>query len=189
EPALCLSAVSSVARGGGARIVRSPDGETFSPVGEPGLGNPNVASFRSLVVFDGWLWCAPTGEGTTWNTVSRPIVLRTRDPARGEWEVACEPGFGDPTNAGVFELGVFDGRLYAGTFNHHGGYRVWRTPPTGAAPPRWERVLDHGANRGPANEMAMSMCEFGGALYIGSGIQNGGYDRNNYIGPAAAELV
>jgi hypothetical protein len=39
------------------------------------------------------------------------------------------------------------------------------------------------------NEMAMSMCVFNNALYVGSGIQNGGYDRTYRIGPAAPELI
>jgi len=33
------------------------------------------------------------------------------------------------------------------------------------------------------------MCAFGDALYVGTGIQNGGYDRVHRVGPAAAELI
>jgi hypothetical protein len=35
----------------------------------------------------------------------------------------------------------------------------------------------------------LSMCVFNNALYIGSGIQGGGIDKANKIGPAPAELV
>jgi nucleoside-diphosphate-sugar epimerase len=189
RPALYVSSVSSVSRGTGARILRSLDGRRFKAVSEPGLGNPNVSSFRSLTEFDGRLYLAPAGEGTTWNTVAKPIILRSDDPASGGWEVACLPGFGSPTNSGIFELQVFDGHLYAGTFNAVEGYQVWKTPPTGAGPCRWTKVVECGAHRGPNNEMAMSMCPFEGALYVGSGLQNGGYDRHNLIGPAAAELI
>ena len=189
RPALYVSSVSSVSRGTGARILRSLDGRRFKAVAEPGLGNPKVSSFRSLTEFDGRLYVAPAGEGTTWNTVASPIVLRSGDPGWGAWEVACPPGFGSPSNSGIFELQVFDGHLYAGTFNAVEGYQVWKTPPTGVDPCRWTKVVECGAHRGPHNEMAMSMCAFDGALYVGSGLQNGGYDRHNLIGPAAAELI
>jgi len=188
-PALYVSCLSSVARGTGARILRSEDGVAFDPVGEPGLGNPNVATFRSLVAFDDHLFVAPAGEGTTWNVTRAPMILRSADPVRGEWTPACVPGFGDPTNDGIFELEVFDHHLYAGTFNHALGYQIWKTPATGAEPCRWTKVLERGAYRGSLNEMAMSMCEFNGALYVGSGLQNGGYDRTYRIGPAAGELI
>ena len=189
SPALYVSSISSVARGTGARILRSPDGKRFEPVGEPGLGNPRVSSFRTLVSFDGSLYVAPTGEGTRWNTVSNAVLLRSDDPATGKWEEACTPGFGDPTNGAIFELAAFDGCLYAGTFNAVQGFQLWRMPGRGEAPRRWSRVIARGAERGNSNEMVLSMCAFRGALYVGTGIQNGGYDRSNGIGPAAAELL
>jgi len=187
--ALYVSCLSSVSRGSGARILRSEDGLAFHPVGEPGLGNANISTFRSLVAFDDHLFVAPAGEGTTWNVTRAPTVLRSNDPARGEWTQACVAGFGDPTNGGIFELEVFNNHLYAATFNHSLGYQIWKTPATGKAPCRWRKVLERGAYRGSLNEMAMSMCEFNGALYVGSGLQNGGYDRTYRIGPAAGELI
>jgi hypothetical protein len=33
------------------------------------------------------------------------------------------------------------------------------------------------------------MAAFNGALYLGTGIQNGGYDRTNNIGPAGGEVI
>ncbi len=48
-PALYVSAMSSVSRGTGARILRSADGALFKTVSEPGLGNPNISTFRSLI--------------------------------------------------------------------------------------------------------------------------------------------
>jgi len=188
-PALYVSCLSSVARGTGARLLRSEEGTEFVPVGAPGLGNPNVSTFRSLVAFDDHLFVAPAGEGTTWNVTRAATILRSPDPAHGEWTQACVAGFGDPTNAGIFELAVFDGHLYAGTFNHSLGHQIWKTPATGPAPCRWTKVLERGAFRGSLNEMAMSMCPFDGALYVGTGVQNGGYDRTYRIGPAAGELI
>src|SRR5581483_8569205 len=50
-------------------------------------------------------------------------------------------------------------------------------------------VLTNGAYRGNLNELAISMCPFDGALYVGTAIQNGGYDRAYKVGPAAPELI
>jgi hypothetical protein len=42
---------------------------------------------------------------------------------------------------------------------------------------------------GGLNQAAVSMIGFRDALYVGTGIQNGGYDWRNKIGPAAAEII
>jgi nucleoside-diphosphate-sugar epimerase len=189
EPALYVSCMSTVLRGTAARILRSVDGEHFSPVSEPGLGNPNISTFRSLIAFDNHLFVPPTGEGITFNTNKASVILRSADPVEGQWELACEPGFGDATNNGIFELEVFNDHLYAGTFNPFQGYQIWKTPMTGTAPCCWTKVMERGAYRGQLNEIAMSMCPFNGALYVGSAIQNGGYDHNNMVGPASGEII
>jgi len=188
-PALYVGSISTVLRGCAARLLRSTDGESFDPVGEPGLGNPQVSTLRAMTGFDDHLWVPPAGQGITLNSNSASMIMRSDDPAAGPWQEACEPGFGDATNTGVFELCTFAGHLYAGTFNAEHGYQIWKTPATGRHQPRWTRVVADGAGRGPHNEIAMSMCVFGDALYVGSGIQNGGYDRVSRIGPAASELI
>jgi nucleoside-diphosphate-sugar epimerase len=188
RPALYVGSISTVLRGCAARLLRSDDGTTFEPVGEPGLGNKNVSTLRAMVGFDHHLYVPPAGEGITLNSNKASVIMRSADPAGGRWEAACPPGFDDPTNMGVFEMAEFEGHLYAGTFNEQ-GYQVWKTPATGDAPNQWTRVVTDGAHRGPQNEIAMSMCVFDGALYVGSGIQNGGYDRVRKVGPAAPELI
>src|SRR5262245_48718721 len=47
EPALYASGMSTVLRGSAARILRSLDGVNFTAVGQPGLGNPDISTFRS----------------------------------------------------------------------------------------------------------------------------------------------
>jgi hypothetical protein len=84
---------------------------------------------------------------------------------------------------------AFNGFLYAGTLNPKNGYEIWKTRGDGSPPYRWTRIISHGAHRGNLNEAAVSMCVFDNALYVGSGIQNGGYDLAHSIGPAAAELI
>src|SRR3546814_5359041 len=56
-------------------------------------------------------------------------------------------------------------------------------------PYHWTKVFDRGAGRGLHNEVAGTLCEFKGALYVASGVINGGYHRAFRIGPAAAEIM
>lgn len=186
---LYVAAGSSASRGWGAQLLGSSDGRTFEPVGEPGLGDPDVASFRALVAFRDRLYTSPAGMAKAWNVSSRPSVLECPDPRSGHWREVSRPGFGDPENRSIFELAVFDDHLYAGTANPRRGLEVWKTSARGEPPYRWTKVLDRGGGRGPLNEGVTSMCAFDGALYVGTGIQHGGYDRNFGVGPAAAEVL
>ena len=90
--------------------------------------------------------------------------------------------------ATVYELAVLGDYLYAGT-GGLSGFQIWKTDGEGKPPFRWEKVLDGGAGRGALNQGAVAMTAFGDALYIGTGIQNGGYDWRFKIGPAAAEII
>jgi hypothetical protein len=188
--ALYVTTVSSDSRGPGAQVLRSDDGATFTPACEPGLGDPSVSTFRSIVAFHDHLFVTPTGQRQAWNTARAPIVHACRNPAAEPWRPASPSGLGNAGNTVVFEMDTFGDHLYAGTFNAKSGYEIWKTAADGSRLPfRWHRVVDHGAYRGNLNEAATSMCAFNGALYVGSGIQNGGFDRTNGIGPAAAELI
>lgn len=189
EPALYVTTVSSDSRGPGAHILRSEDGEEFHVVSEPGLGDSSASTFRTLLAFKDCLYVSPTGNRQAWNTAASPVVLTSADPASGNWEAASAPGFGDSTNEVIFEMEVFEDHLYAGTFNHASGFQIWKTRAQGEPPFLWTKVIGLGAYRGNPNEIAVSMCPFEGALYVGTGIQNGGYDRTNLIGPAAGEVI
>ena len=189
KPMLYASTMSTVLRGCAAHVLRSEDGLNFEPVCEPGIGNPQISTFRELVGFDGWLYAPPAGEGIQFNSNRTGVLKRSNDPVTGKWEVACDLGFGDPTNNGIFMMTVANGQLYAGTFNQFEGYQIWTTPPCGDGPLKWRKVLSRGGHRGPLSEIAMGMVEFDGALYVGSSIQNGGYDRTNLVGPGAGEII
>lgn len=189
KPMLYASTMSTVLRGCAAHVLRSEDGLNFEPACEPGIGNDNISTFRELVAFDGYLYAPPAGEGIQFNSNRTGVLMRSNDPKPGNWEVACDLGFGDPTNNGIFMMTVANGQLYAGTFNNYEGYQIWTTPPCGDGPLQWRKVIDKGAYRGPLSEIAMGMVEFNGALYVGSSIQNGGYDRTNLVGPAAGEVI
>ncbi|OLC55790.1 MAG: hypothetical protein AUH92_01405 [Acidobacteria bacterium 13_1_40CM_4_69_4] len=186
--ALYVSTMSS-SKAPGALILRSVDGADFEPVTDPGMGDRGISSYRALVGFKGRLFAAPAGSGRMWANAVASVVLECRDPLSRQWTPASEPGFGDPTSAGVFEMAVFDGQLYAGVSNPFTGIQVWKTDAEGNPPYRWKRVLTGGAGRGKLNQAVMSMFPFNGGLYVGTGIRRGGYDREFKTGPAAAELI
>jgi ubiquinone/menaquinone biosynthesis C-methylase UbiE len=174
-------------------MLRSIDGIKFEMVSEPGLGlsDPKPRALRALVPFKGRLFTAPAmgQERGSPNAAGRMVVLTSSDPYRGQWQLACEPHFGDCNNLSVFHMAPFKDFLYAGTLNTAEGYQVWKTDAEGEPPYQWTKVVSHGAYRGKLNQMAMSLCAFGDYLYVGSAIQTGGIDRRNNVGPAAPELI
>ncbi len=198
EPALYV-ATTAHSRAPGSLILRSEDGENFTVVSEPGILGLPITTTRVLVPFKGRLFTSPTGRRGQvvgqfnvavgqCNVSGVPVVYESRDPAKGKWQAASPPGFGDPDNEGVFMLCPFGEQLYAGTFNNQ-GFQIWRSDCEGEPPYQWTKVMDQGAYRGALNQIAMSLTVFNDALYVGTAIQNGGYDYKNRIGPAAPELI
>lgn len=190
DPHPCLYLTTwSRSFGNGPVVLRSEDGDSFGVVPHPINTLQPVNSVRSLKQFNGMLFTAPTGAGKgNPNTSGVPTIYVTTDPNNTDWQPANKPGFGVRGNATIFEMEVFNGWLYAGTLNNS-GFQLWRTQAIGKPPFDWELVLERGAGRGSLNQGVVSMCDFKGALYIGTGIQNGGYDHTNDIGPAGAEIV
>ncbi len=191
KPALYVAAWAP-ARALGGNILRSYDGRNFEAVTRSGILEQPVSGTRNLTSFGGRLFFSPTArpgtDGTQQNTAGLPVIFESRDPAPLNWTEVNKPGFGDPGNLGIFSLYADAERLYAGTFNNT-GCQVWASECVGNPPYRWHKLIDAGAGRGPLNQAAVAMASFGGAIYIGTGIQGGGYDRVNEIGPAAAELI
>lgn len=176
--------------GPGPVLIRSYDGREFETVSEPGLGDPTVTTIRSIVSFKDRLFLSPTGttkDRFSGNIPDRLVIFVGRDPTQSDWEMACEPSFGDSTNLGVFCMAVFRNHLYAGTANSEKGFELWKTDAEGKPPYQWKRVLHHGGYRGKENQGAVSMAEFKGKLYVGTGII-GGVDRERNVGPASPEL-
>jgi len=178
--------------GVGPVMLRCGDGEDFEQITEQGmgLGDPNITSVRSMVVFKGRLFMTPAGSrGFDPNVSYHARILCTEDPTAGKWEAVNETCFGDPTNYGVYDMCVRGDYLYAGTMNIRDGCQLWKTDGEGPLPFRWTKVFDRGADRGLYNQGAVSLAAFGENVYLGTGIQNGGYDRVNNIGPDAGEVI
>lgn len=177
------------ARGFGARILRSADGKSFEEIPMPEGFDPSIITLRLIVPHRGWLFTSPTGTaGGNPNASGRAVIYGSTDPARGDWQLVNTPGFGRGKNIGVFEMIGCGEYLYAGTANP-GGYEIWRTRTDGAPPFVWECVVENGAFRGPLNQGVASFCVHQGQVYAGSGIQHGGIDRANGLGPAGPELI
>ncbi|MBL4810870.1 MAG: hypothetical protein JKX69_00590 [Rhodobacteraceae bacterium] len=177
----------------GALVLRSEDGRGFKPVCEPGMGNDEILAFGALTAFNKKLFIATasvvTEEGNDLNEAAEAAIYVSDDPAKGTWKLACDLGFGDAQNQSVFSLATAHGYLYAGTSNPDRGLQLWRTEAKGKAPYKWERVLVDGAHRFNLSVTTAAMHEFNGSLYIGTGIAGLGFDRENDIGPSAAELL
>jgi len=177
------------ARGHGACILRSADGESYTEIAMPKAFDRSIITLRLIVPHRGWLFTSPTGTaGGNPNAAWRPVIYGSRDPAGGEWQIVNTPGFGREKNIGVFEMIGCGDYLYAGTGNPE-GYEIWRTRAEGEPPFDWECVVDHGAFRGPLNQGVASFCIHDGLVYAGSGIQHGGIDRASGLGPAGPELI
>jgi ubiquinone/menaquinone biosynthesis C-methylase UbiE len=69
------------------------------------------------------------------------------------------------------------------------GFQLWKGRPQSKLQWRWRAVITDGAGRSNLNECATSLCVFNNSLYVGTGIQNGGYDKTYKVGPAAAEII
>jgi hypothetical protein len=188
-PALYVSTMSR----SGASILRSADGETFESVGEPGLGDRDIYSFRGLVALGGRLFASAAGmitdEYLDRNIGRRAMIYVSDDPRTGLWGPAAEPGFGDPSNLAVYTLRPAFGRLFAGTANPDMGFQLWQTDASGSPPFNWAPVIIDGAGGFNHNYAICAMADFKGALYVGCGITGFGYDTVHDIGPASCELL
>lgn len=170
--------------GAEARLLRTTDGENFQALAiDPGMALPEdvqLTSFRSLVNFDGRLYTTPVATGGTTLISEVQVVLESVsvDLINGifHFRPVSEPGFGDETNATIFEMAAFNDNLYVGTGNMVNGYQVWRTDASGPLPYNWTPVIINGAGRGPLNEGTTAMFPFKGKLYVSSAIRRGGYD-------------
>ncbi len=69
-----------------------------------------------------------------------------------------------PENSGFWQLGVFDGHLYAGCGNHNGP-ELWKSDDP--APGNWTRVIEGGYGNNLAHGF-MTLREYDGYLYAGT---------------------
>jgi hypothetical protein len=184
--------VSTMSRSGGL-ILRSADGETFEPVGEPGLGDLDIYSFGGLVSLGGNIFASAAGvvtdESLDQHIGGKAEIYVSDDPRTGHWVAAAQTGFGDSSNLAISTICPAFGRLYAGTANPDMGFQLWHTEARGSPPFDWAPVIVDGAGAFNHNYVVSALAEFKGALYVGSGMTGFGYDTPHDIGPASCELL
>jgi hypothetical protein len=106
----------------GARIFRSPDGATWSPVTQPGFQNPHDSAppaILDFVVFGNRLY-ASTGRG------GNPAQI-WRASNGVSWAPMVTAGFGDPDIHDIAALAVYNGMIYAGASSQVSGARIFRS--------------------------------------------------------------
>ncbi|MBI1825120.1 MAG: thrombospondin type 3 repeat-containing protein [Planctomycetes bacterium] len=169
--------------GVGAQILRSVDGRHFEevPLNFPNAGD--CRSFRSLTVFKNKLFVLGLVGDTT-----APVMFHSENPAVDGFTPSAVGGFGDPANIGAFELSVFEGYLYVGTFGIS-GFQLLKTKAEGQPPYAFSKVLVDGAYRGQKNQSVLSLFPFGDYLYVGTGIYFGAAKLIPDFQPAPAEII
>jgi len=140
----------------GARIFRSSDGVTWTPVTQPGFGISHDSappSILDLTVFNGQLY-ASTGRGDGPGQIWRA-------PDGVTWAPMVINGFGDPDTVDITALATYDGKLYAGVTNLISGAQVWRSYSGDSG--SWTQV----APGAPGTTVAgvTGLAVFDGALY------------------------
>jgi len=106
----------------GARIFRSPNGTTWTPVTQPGFQNPHDTAppaITDFVVFNTRLY-ASTGWG------GNPAQI-WRSSTGTSWAPMVTAGFGDPDIHDIPALTVYNGAIYAGASSQVSGARIYRS--------------------------------------------------------------
>ena len=148
------------------RILRTTDGINWTPVPQsPGtfLGdlpfNPDHSSYRSPVSYDGRLFvlCGPVfGQGS---------LIGSSNPQLGNnaWFLGTAP------NLLFYELAVFNGWLYLGSFDPTNGYAIYKTKAQGTGPYALTLVVPPGAGLPTRpSKSVVSMFVHNGRLYVGT---------------------
>ena len=138
----------------GARIFRSPDGVTWTPVTQAGFGSSHDTrppAILDLTIFKGYLY-ASTGRGNA------AQIWRSADGIN--WGRVVNAGFGDPDIVELTVMTEFGGWLYVGASKQDSEAQIWRTFTGDGTLSNWTQVA-LGAD--PAS--VTGMVEFDGGLY------------------------
>ena len=128
----------------GGEVWRSPTGDpgTWIQVNANGFGDANNYAVIGLAAFNGYLYASagnwdPSIQASDGGQLWRCAAASGCDE-NSDWSHVISDGFGNPSNADILSLVVFDNALYAVTSNFTSGLEVWRSS-TGD-PGGWEQV-------------------------------------------------
>ncbi len=106
----------------GARIFRSQDGTSWTPVSQPGFGvgtDTRPRAILDLLAFRGGLY-ASTGRND-----NAAQIWRAMDGVT--WAPMVIAGFGNPDTVDITALTEYAGAIYAGATNLISGAQIWRS--------------------------------------------------------------
>ena len=148
----------------GGEVWRSSDGLSWTRVVRQGFGDPTNGEIFRLAVFSDTLYAS------TWSYTEAhgAEIWRSRTGIAGDWTRMITNGFGDANNEAVPSFELFNGYLYAGTYNWTTGGEVWHTSDG----TNWGQVNLDGL--GDADNYGVTaLVAFEGYLYAGTGHKSG----------------
>jgi hypothetical protein len=158
----------------GAQILRSPDGETWIPMTEPGFGNDHDTAppaILDLAPFNGYLYAA-TGRGDA------AQIWRSQNGVN--WSRVVNAGFGDPDIVAFSALAVYNQALYVGAAKQDSGAQIWRTLVGDGTLSNWTQVA-------PAAAMGDTAAVTGFAVFD-DGSDTGLYAAVAYAADSPAQI-
>jgi len=142
----------------GGEVWRSSNGTSWDRVVSSGFGDPTNAEVMRFAVFGDQLYAS------TWSYTDThgAEVWRSGSGDSGMWTQVASDGFdGDASNEGVVSFDVFEGYLYAGTYNVTTGCEMWRCQSCDGTD--WTQVMDNGFS--DWNGTVSALAAFEGYLY------------------------
>lgn len=141
----------------GGEVWRSDNGLNWTRVVSQGFGDPTNAEVYRFAIFNNQLYASTW----SWTDTHGTELWRSGTGNAGDWMRVAYNGFnGDANNVAALSLEVFNGNLYAGTWNTGTGGEVWRSN-NGTT---WTQVNTDGF--GTANNRGVSaLTAFKGYLY------------------------
>jgi uncharacterized protein YjiK len=143
----------------GGEIWRSSDGLSWTRVISQGFGDPTNGEVFHFDVFSDTLYASTWSYTDTHGTE----IWHSSSGDSDDWTRVVANGFGDADNECALGFEVFNGYLYAGTFNWDTGGEIWRTPDG----TNWTQVNTDGFGDYD-NDAIASFAVFNGYLYAGT---------------------
>lgn len=151
-------------------IVRSATGNLGEWVDVTG-NLAQTTNIREFVEWRGKVYVSASIQGNNVGNTGGCVVYGSSQGDGTDWEQISEVGFGNPDNAEIYHITVFNDHLYASTVNYKTGFEVWKTNGLLAANGKmlWKRVIKDGFGD-TWNQYGMTMQPMGNYLYIGTAV-------------------
>ena len=140
----------------GGEVWRSSDGLNWTRVARQGFGVSSNGEVFRFAIFNDALYASTLSYADDRGAE----IWHSNTGIAGDWTRVVTNGFGDANNVGILSIELFNGYLYAGTYNGTTGGEVWRSNDGTT----WSQVNADGF--GTANYGRVSaLATFNGYLY------------------------